>query len=257
QHGLGRAGVHHRHRRALHARRVPQDRRHLPRLQRLQRHRRRQRLGLQRARHARGRHRGRQDVRHRQGRDDPRRQGVHLLRRQRQQHHHRRHRLGDRQPHQAGRRQPVAGRRRQPGDGRRGEPPVERGRVRGRGRGQLQRGCLHLVAGPRQHGDHGGLVHQRRRQVVVQQLGKLRGAVRAGQQHHLGLVHGRHGDQHHQRHLDGLAARGGRGRALQGHLRRRRVLHHPHLADQQRHGQRDHRQRDGHAQPPAVQGGPV
>ena len=93
---------------------------------------------------------------------------------------------------------------------------------------------------------------QHRRQGLVRQLRHLRGHLRPGQQHPLRLVHGRHGRQHHQRHLDGVAARGGRGRAVPAEQHVRFAGH----GEQRPHRRRDAQQGDGRrhglAQPPAV-----
>ena len=49
--------------------------------------------------------------------------------------------------------------------------------------------------------------HDHRRARLVLQLRHLHRPVRARCQHHVRVEHGRHRDQHHQRHLDGRAAR--------------------------------------------------
>ena len=53
-----------------------------------------------------------------------------------------------------------------------------------------------------------------RRARVVLELRHVPGHLRAGLEHHLGLAHVRHRDEHDQRHVDGVAARRGRGRAV-------------------------------------------
>ena len=79
-----------------------------------------------------------------------------------------------------------------------------------------QRERVQLLAGPHRGRDHRRRHHQHRRARVLLQLRHLPGHLRAGPEHHLGLVHQRHRDQHDQRHLDGVAARGRRRRALPG-----------------------------------------
>jgi hypothetical protein len=74
---------------------------------------------------------------------------------------------------------------------------------------------------------HRRLHHQQRRALLVQQLRELPGRLRAGEQHHQRLAHLHQRHQHHQRHLDGLAARGGRRRALPAG-EPRRVAGHGH-----------------------------
>jgi hypothetical protein len=59
-----------------------------------------------------------------------------------------------------------------------------------------------------------GLHDQHRRQVELLELRELCGHLRSGKQHHLGLVHVHHRDEHHLRDIDGLPTRRRGGRAL-------------------------------------------
>jgi hypothetical protein len=124
--------------------------------------------------------------------------------------HHRRRGLGAEQPDQPGGGEHVAGRRLLLGAEHGGQQPGQLRRLRGRGRGEQQRQRLQLLAGQRLGRLHRGGHHLQRRPRHVLQLRELREHLRAGLQHPLGLAHQQHGDQHHQRHLDGLAARGRR-----------------------------------------------
>ena len=81
-------------------------------------------------------------------------------------------------------------------------------------RGQLERERVQLLAGPRRRRDHGRRDHQHRRALLVLELRDVPRHLRAGLEHHLGLEHERHGDEHDQRDVDGDAARRGRDRAL-------------------------------------------
>ena len=62
-----------------------------------------------------------------------------------------------------------------------------------------------------------GLHHQHRRAVVLLELRDLPRHLRPGLEHHLRLGVEQHGDEHHQRHVHGLSARGRRGGAVPGH----------------------------------------
>jgi hypothetical protein len=92
---------------------------------------------------------------------------------------------------------------------------LDRRRRRLRGRGRQRQ--LHRPPGrtpattrrPRARGDDDRRHHQQRRQGLVVELRQLRRLVRARRQHHLGLAHEQHRDEHDQRHLDGRAAHRG------------------------------------------------
>ena len=188
---------------------------HRPGQQRLHRDQRRSRHDrLQRPRHPRRRHDRRHDLRRRQAGDDPRRARPRLHRLRLDHRRDRRRRLGDPEPRQARGREHEPGRRRLDG-ARPGDLELDRGRrqLRDRGR-QRQRQRLQRLARPRRRGEHGRLDHEHRRTLVVLELRHLRRPLRARLEHHLGLVHVEHGDEHDQRHVDGDAARGRGARAL-------------------------------------------
>ncbi len=65
---------------------------------------------------------------------------------------------------------------------------------------------MQLLAGEGRCGRHGRL-DDVRRPFLVLQLRHVPRHLRPGVEHHLGLAHERHGDEHDQRHVDGRAAR--------------------------------------------------
>ncbi len=85
--------------------------------------------------------------------------------------------------------------------------------IRGRG-GQQQRQRLQLLAVERGQRDHGRRDDVIERVGVVLELRNLRRHPRTGVEHHVRLDRKRHGDEHDQRHVDGVASRGRRGGAL-------------------------------------------
>ncbi len=66
---------------------------------------------------------------------------------------------------------------------------------------------MQLLAGEGRCGRHGRLDDVVRRPYLVLQLWHVPRHLRPGVEHHLGLAHERHGDEHDQRHVDGRAAR--------------------------------------------------
>ena len=91
-----------------------------------------------------------------------------------------------------------------------------------------------------------------RRAVVLLELRDLRRHLRPRLEHHLRLVVERHRDEHHQRHVHGLSARGRRGGAVPGHAHDGVAGHRAQCHRQQRDPERHHQPRIGVAQPPAV-----
>ena len=81
-------------------------------------------------------------------------------------------------------------------------------------RGQLERQRLQLLARARSRRQHSRIDDEHRRSLLVLELRDVRGHLRAGLEHHVGLEHQQHRDEHHQRNLDGDAARGRRDRSL-------------------------------------------
>ncbi|CAA9215344.1 MAG: Alkaline serine exoprotease A precursor, partial [uncultured Blastococcus sp.] len=192
-----------------------------PRGDRIRRNRWRHRRRLQRPRHPRRRNRRGLHLRRGQGSLPGRRPGAGLRGLRHERGRHRRHRLGDGAPparaagggeHEPRRRGQHGGRQ------RRVAVDLRRRHLRG-GRRQRQRRRnsaerLLLLPGAGDRGAHRGGQRPLRPSRVVQQLRLLRGPVRARRGHHQRLVHRGDRDQHHQRHVDGDAARGRRGRAL-------------------------------------------
>ena len=121
--------------------------------------------------------------------------------------------------------------------------------LRRRGRQREHQRLQRLALAGRRGADR-RLDHQHRRPLELLQLRLLPRPVRAGLEHHVGLVHRRHRDQHHLRHLDGHAARRRRRRALPagqperlpGHGRQR---HHQHRHDRRRDRSPDRLARTG------------
>ncbi len=87
---------------------------------------------------------------------------------------------------------------------------------------------------------------------VTLQLRLLPGPVRPRFVDHLGLVHQQHGHQHHQRHIHGDAARGGRGCAVPAQQHQRFTGHGAQRHRQQRDHRQGHQPRQQLAQPAAV-----
>ena len=111
---------------------------------------------------------------------------------------------------------------------------------------------VQLVARPGRLGDHGRRHHQHGRPRVVLELRHLPGHLRARLVDQVGLVHQQLRHQHDQRHVDGVPARGRRGRV--GALREP-VLHPgagPRQPGQQRHRQRGDQPRNRLPEPPAL-----
>ena len=120
------------------------------------------------------------------------------------------------------------------------------------GRRQQQRERLQLLAGPHRGRDHRRRHHQHRRPRLVLQLRHLPGHLRAGPEHHLGLEHQQHGDQHDQRHLDGVAARRRRRGALPGGQPDRHGRRGPQRAGRRGHPQRGRQPGHRLAEPAAL-----
>ena len=90
---------------------------------------------------------------------------------------------------------------------------------------------------------------------VVLQLRLVRGRLRAGLDHQVGLARQRHA--HHQRHVDGLAARGGRGalyKAAYGDASSATIVE---LDQHQRDDRRDPLEPERDAEPPVEQARPL
>ena len=101
-------------------------------------------------------------------------------------------------------------------------------------------------------GDHGRRDHEHRRARVVLELRHVRRHLRAGHQHHVVLEHERHRDEHDQRHVDGDAARGRRGRALPAGEPGRLAVRGDAGADHERDAQPRDERRHRLAEPAAV-----
>ena len=210
--GRGRERLHHRHRHPPHPHRVRR-----PRGLRLRRRRRRQRHDrLQRPRHPRRRHHRRHHLRRRQGRHAASRCACSTARAP------------------APRRGVIAGIDWVTANhvrARRGEHEPRRRRLAAprttRSTDSIAVGVTYAVAAGNDNADACNYSPARTpapspsaprpardARASYLQLRHLRGHLRAGLEHHLGLEHERHRHQHHQRHLDGHPARRGRGGAL-------------------------------------------
>ena len=78
--------------------------------------------------------------------------------------------------------------------------------------GQRDRGRVHRLAVRSRRRDHGRLDDEHRRAVELQRLRAVCRLLRAGLQHHVGLVPHGHGHGDDERHVDGRTARRGRRR---------------------------------------------
>ncbi len=101
-------------------------------------------------------------------------------------------------------------------------------------------------------GRHGRLDDQHRRSLLVLQLRDVRRHLRAGLEHHLGLEHERHRDQHDQRDVDGDSARGRRSRSLPPDESRRIGGHGDGGADRQLDAEQGHESGHRLAEPAAL-----